>query len=95
MRIKTPAAFVNELTEKEIEVLPLVDDYDKPWRAGWCTYANYFDKNPDVEYLCGGVNQKTPTAAGCSRAGSSGPSRVTRGLLLDENGVRVPMGAFG
>ncbi len=32
---------------------------------------------------------------GCSRAGSSGLSRMRTGLLLDENGVRVPMGVFG
>lgn len=70
IRIPTPAAFVGELSEKEVEVLPLVDDYKKLWRAGWCTYSNYFDKNPDVEFFCGGVNHKTPTAAGIWRQGN-------------------------
>ena len=70
IRLPTPAAFTEELTEKEIEVLPLVDDYKKTWRAGWCTYSNYFDKNPDVEFFCGGVNHKTPTAAGLWRQGN-------------------------
>ena len=70
IRIKTPEAFAGELLEKEIEVLPLVDDYQKTWRAGWCTYSNFFDKNPDVEYFCGGVNHKTPTAAGLWRQGN-------------------------
>ena len=70
IRIPTPEAFVEELTEKEVEVLPLVDDYKKTWNAGWCTYSNYFDKNPDVEFFCGGVNHKTPTAAGLWRQGN-------------------------
>ena len=32
---------------------------------------------------------------GCSRAGSSRWRRLTARLVLDENGVRVPMGVFG
>jgi len=70
IRIPTPQAFVEELKAEEIEVLPLVDDYAKSWRSGWCTYSTSFDKNPDVEYFCGGVNHKTPTAAGIWRQGN-------------------------
>lgn len=70
IRIPTPEAFREEISEDEIEVLPLVDDYKRNWKAGWCTYSNFFDKNPDVEFLCGGVNHKTPTAAGLWRQGN-------------------------
>ncbi|MCU0718510.1 MAG: hypothetical protein MUC83_02305, partial [Pirellula sp.] len=52
IRIPTPAAFQDELSEIDIEVLPLVDDYKKNWKAGWCTYSNYFRDNPDVEFFC-------------------------------------------
>ncbi len=70
IKIKTPEAFEREIADKSIPVLPLVDDREKDWHPGWCTYATYFDKNPDVEYLCGGVNHKTPTAAGIWRQGN-------------------------
>ena len=70
IRIPTPEAFKVDLSEKEVDVLPLVDEYKKSWNAGWCTYSNYFDKNPDVEFFCGGVNHKTPTAAGLWRQGN-------------------------
>lgn len=43
-----PEAFKDDLSEQEVDVLSLVDDYKKSWDAGWCTYSNYFDKNPDV-----------------------------------------------
>ena len=68
--IPTPEAFQDELTEKEISVLPVVDDRDKNWKAGWCTHAHYFDKNPDVEFMCGGVNEQTPTSAAIWRQGN-------------------------
>ncbi len=32
---------------------------------------------------------------GCSRAGSSDPDGISAGLLLEKNGVRVPMRVFG
>jgi hypothetical protein len=70
VRIPTPMAFDEELEEEEIEVLPLVDDRDTKWRSGWCTYTTHFDRNPDVEVFCGGVNEKTPTAAGIWRQGN-------------------------
>jgi len=70
IRIETPEWFRDNLDVDEIEVLPLVDDYERDWRSGWCTYSTYFDKNPDVEQFCGGVNHKTPTAAGLWRQGN-------------------------
>jgi hypothetical protein len=70
VRIPTPKDFKPELKEPEIEVLPLVTDYQKSWAAGWCSYSYDFGRYPDVEFFCGGVNHKTPTAAGCWRQGN-------------------------
>jgi len=68
--IPTPPDFQAEIKDPTIKVLPLVDDYQKNRRMGWCSYAYDFPKNPDVEYFCGGVNEKTPTAAGLWRQGN-------------------------
>jgi|GEM_PF-1157319 hypothetical protein len=69
--IPTPSDFQEELKDvAEIKVLPLVADHKRKWRAGWCSYSNDFAQNPDVEFLCGGVNGKTPTAAGLWRQGN-------------------------
>src|SRR6266404_5810044 len=70
IRIPTPPAFKHEIKASEIEVLPLVQDHQRQWRAGWCSYAYDFSRNPDVEFFCGGVNHKTPTAAGFWRQGN-------------------------
>ena len=70
IQIKTPESFQDDLDDKTIKVLPLVDDHKANWSAGWCTYSSQFEKNPDVEFFCGGVNHKTPTAAGLWRQGN-------------------------
>lgn len=51
-------------------MLPIVRDIDKRWRAGWCTYPDGFDENPDIEIFCGGENDKTARAAACWRQGN-------------------------
>jgi hypothetical protein len=68
--IPTPADFSDELKETEIRVLPLVADFQKKWKAGWCTHALDFARLPDVEFFCGGVNSQTPTSAGLWRQGN-------------------------
>jgi hypothetical protein len=68
--IGTPGDFKEEVRAPEIKVLPLVSDRDRHWNAGWCTYAADFEKYPDVEFFCGGVNHKTPTAAALWRQGN-------------------------
>jgi len=68
--IPTPVDFQAELNAGEIRVLPLVDDHKRQWHPGWCTYSTDFARNPDVEFFCGGVNHKTPTAAGLWRQGN-------------------------
>jgi hypothetical protein len=51
-------------------MLPIVRDVEKQWRAGWCTYPDGFEENPDVEVFCGGENEKTAKAAACWRQGN-------------------------
>jgi len=68
--IPTPEDFRDEIKEKEIKVLPIVADRNGKWKAGWCTYSLYFAKHPDVEFFCGGVNHKAPTAAALWRQGN-------------------------
>ena len=70
IRIPTPPDFRNEIKAPEIEVLPLVADPLRQWKAGWCSYSTDFAANPDVEVFCGGVNHKTPTAAAIWRQGN-------------------------
>jgi hypothetical protein len=71
VQIPTPPDFQQEIKAAKIEVLPLVSDYRKEGRyPGWCSYSYDFSSNPDVEFFCGGVNHKTPTAAGCWRQGN-------------------------
>jgi hypothetical protein len=68
--IPTPPDFKAELKERTIQVLPLVDDTAAQWKPGWCTYAFDFADYPDIEFFSGGVNHKTPTAAGLWRQGN-------------------------
>jgi hypothetical protein len=48
----------------------LVSDVKRDYRAGWCTYSDDFGDLPEVEFFCGGINSKTPTAAGLWRQGN-------------------------
>ena len=70
--IPTPPDFRDEIKEGTVEVLPLVnhDETGGSWRPGWCSYSSDFANNPDVEFFCGGVNHKTPTAAALWRQGN-------------------------
>lgn len=68
--IPTPRYFRGEIDAQEIKVLALVDEVDKNRYPGWCTYSRDFARHPDVEFFCGGVNSKTPKAAGLWRQGN-------------------------
>jgi hypothetical protein len=69
-RIPTPADFKDEIKAPEIEVIPLVKDFQRDWFPGWCSYSRTFEQDPEVEFFCGGVNHKTPTAAAIWRQGN-------------------------
>lgn len=70
-----------------------MNDPSASWRSGWCTYADDFGNMPDLEYFCGGINSKTPTAAALWRQGNllhfgfeQSPAelnRVGQGFLLN------------
>lgn len=66
----TPGVWRREIKETEIDVVPLVDDYNRDWKAGWCTYSGFFERHPEVEFLASGINDKTPTAAALWRQGN-------------------------
>src|SRR5262245_51335544 len=60
----------SEVSQSEVEVLPLVSDVNRSYSAGWCTYSDDFASLPEVEFFSGGINSKTPTAAGLWRQGN-------------------------
>lgn len=53
----------------EVDVVPLVDDHRANYDAGWTTYENTLREQPEVEFICGGINTKTPEAVGVWRQG--------------------------
>lgn len=65
----TPPAFRPTVTNSTVRMLPLVRDRSRQWKAGWCTYPDGFDRNPDIEVFCGGENEKQAAAAACWRQG--------------------------
>jgi len=66
----TPPAFRTEVTNLTVPMLPLVRDLNRQWQAGWCTYPDGFENNPDIEVFCGGENEKTGRAVACWRQGN-------------------------
>ena len=76
VRIPTPNDFAAELKVPQVEVLPLVDNIRgyhtviNDYKRGWCTYYYEFADVPEVEFLCGGVNEKTPRASALWRQGN-------------------------
>src|SRR5439155_15483357 len=66
----TPKAFRPPETKATVAMLPLVRDPARKWSAGWCTYPDGFDENPDIEVFCGGENEKMARAAACWRQGN-------------------------
>jgi hypothetical protein len=53
-----------------VELLPLVQDVKGQFTPGWCTYETTLVDSPEVEIFCGGLNSKTPSAAGVWRQGN-------------------------
>ena len=69
IRRGVPDGWKGRLDARSIEVLPLVEDTSRTYRPGWCTYVEGPSESPEVEVICGGVNDKTPTAAAIWRQG--------------------------
>jgi hypothetical protein len=69
-RIPTPPDFMREIKAPQIEVVMLAADPGRDGYPGWCSYSGTFEQDPEVEFFCGGVNHKTPTAAAVWRQGN-------------------------
>jgi len=71
MEIPTPSDFKPKDSTATIKVLPFA-----PWpataeyTAGWCSYLYAVSKMPDVEWISGGLNHVSITAAGIWRQGN-------------------------
>ncbi len=59
-----------EVKSPTVSILPLVNDLHRSWSAGWCTYPDGFENNPDLEVFCGGENDKTARAVAIWRQGN-------------------------
>ncbi len=66
--IAMPPGFRSELAGDKVEVVRLVETGMK--EIGFCTYPTGFTDYPEIEFMCGGVNDKTPTAAAIWRQGN-------------------------
>ena len=92
--IPTPPTFRHELKDPTIRVIPLVDtlggsyvDVINRYPRGWCSYYYEFADVPEVEFFCGGINEKTPRAAAFWRQGNL--------LHFGFNQAPAEMNAFG
>ncbi len=100
MSLKTPKAWTyawreNKITTAEVAAVSLTDKYKKPGQSfpGWCVYASTLRQSPEIEILCGGINDKECDAAAIFRQGNllhfgfqPDPSKLNafgRGLLLN------------
>jgi len=92
LRLSTPNSFKEQVKSDKIEVHSMSKS-DKTGFPGWCVYASTLDGQPDVEILCGGINEKEASAAAIFRQGhlmhygfdlSPGEMNDTsRGLLIN------------
>jgi hypothetical protein len=60
----------DKLKVEQVDVLPMVKDVDGKYPPGWCTYENTLSEQPEVEFICGGINDKIPAAVGVWRQGN-------------------------
>ncbi len=65
-----PDVWKGLLDAPTIDVLSLVKDPSREYFPGWCTYIEGPSESPEVEVICGGINDKTPTAAAIWRQGN-------------------------
>ncbi|SIO67223.1 hypothetical protein SAMN05444166_8285 [Singulisphaera sp. GP187] len=70
IRRDAPSSWKGFVESTNVSVLPLVQDFVGQHNSGWCTYVEGPLESPDVEILCGGINDKTPTAAAIWRQGN-------------------------
>lgn len=66
--IKTPEAFQDQMEEDVLDVLPLIGEAEFK-DPGWCSYTYTHHHAPELEIICGGVNQKNLNAGAIWRQG--------------------------
>ena len=64
------SAWTKALETDVVQVLPLVDDIEPRHAPGWCTYESSLAGIPEIEFISGGINTKTPAAVGLWRQGN-------------------------
>jgi hypothetical protein len=68
-RTNVPTAWKDDVEAQDVEVLPLADGPAGSFRSGWCTYTYEHAQAPELEVICGGINDKTPRAGAVWRQG--------------------------
>jgi hypothetical protein len=58
VRKPTPKAWREEVKGVEVAVIPLVKDPEKNFQNGWISYYQPLIDSPEVEIICGGLNEK-------------------------------------
>src|SRR5262245_39717441 len=69
IRRKTPDNWQAIISEPEIDVLPLVQNPQGSFEAGWVSIDSALGDSPDVEIFCGGINSKNEIGAALWRQG--------------------------
>jgi hypothetical protein len=68
--VPTPESWRQELAGKTVDVLPLVRDRNQQRENGWCTYVDEHVQAPELEPICGGINEKSVKAGAIWRQGN-------------------------
>ncbi len=66
----TPEAWQNTIRTGKVLVVPLVKDTARSYHNGWITYQASILDSPEVEIMCGGLNQKQVEAGAVWRQGN-------------------------
>jgi hypothetical protein len=66
----TPKPWAQIVTTPSVAVLPLVAKSDDRFFPGWVSYDDTVADSPDVEIICGGVNEKPTIGAALWRQGN-------------------------
>jgi hypothetical protein len=70
VKLPVPTAWAHEIPGVSVAVLPLVDGQNLGHSPGWCSYVYRHEESPELEVLCGGINEKIAKAAGLWRQGN-------------------------
>jgi hypothetical protein len=93
VRKPTPDVWREKIKEKEVAVIPLVKNTAAEYHPGWISYRRRIIDSPEVEIICGGLNEKDLEGAALWRQGHlfhfafdlapSEMNEIGQGLLLN------------